>query len=72
MFCFHKWAKPENRQQTCTKCGIVRIIPCTHFWKDKYILTVTSAYGRKREFMTKECVHCGKEKTFKPFEFGEI
>lgn len=69
MFCFHKYGPEVDRKQTCTKCGAIRIVPCTHKWEQ----LDTSYIGANRDYSGKiysweyrvirlHCEKCGEQR----------
>lgn len=67
LLCFHKWNKPETTnplQQDCSICGKVRMIECTHVWKEKGEYAIYKA-GTKNIIGTStvnKCTICGIQK----------
>ena len=62
MFCFHKYNPPIDRQQTCSKCGLVRIIPCSHKWEIFQTIPVTwhTTGAIAYTIYIQKCKHCGE------------
>ena len=71
MFCFHKWEKPVERYQTCSKCGKVRVVKCAHHWK--VIKTIVARHVRTDtrlgEILILQCQNCGEITEYKTFDY---
>lgn len=68
MICFHQWENPFDGYQKCSKCGILRIIPCNHQWKtikEENIISAINQYNKViGYFFVQECKKCGEIQSF--------
>lgn len=59
MFHFHKWQPSVNRIQTCSRCGVERVVGCAHTFEILKEITVMEwEMPVGKEFVLR-CSQCG-------------
>ena len=64
--CGHKWNPSLNMVQTCSLCGMERVVPCpSHRWVRKEVFNVTNITTGRRigDNWVMQCERCGEVKT---------
>ena len=68
--CSHTFGPAVDRTQTCTKCGMVRVIECPHVWEkggDHAISHTDIATGKEiitLKIYIRKCSKCGELSKF--------